>query len=181
MFVVGFVSIGALRADYDPMRQFVSLLSLTADGWQQVVNFLVTGVLVVGGALGLRRVMTNGPGSTWVPILIGLAGIGIIVAGASATDPAQGYPPGTPPGLPSTYSLSGTILSWRRRSSSSAYPLRPSSWPDASAAMAAAGRSIAGFPAWGSWRSSSVHSGFRTPRGCCSASPSCSPTDGSLG
>jgi hypothetical protein len=36
VFVTGLVVIGALRADYDPVRQFDSLLSLTADGWQPV-------------------------------------------------------------------------------------------------------------------------------------------------
>ena len=109
VFVVGFVLIGAVRAGYDPIRQFVSLLSLTADGWLQTVNFLVTGALIVGGAIGLRRVLTSGPGSTWVPILIGIAGIGIVLAGVFTTDPSQGYPLGAPAGVPTAYSTSGAI------------------------------------------------------------------------
>jgi hypothetical membrane protein len=109
VFVAGFFVIGALRADYDPMRQFVSLLSLTQDGWQQVANFLVSGLLIIAGAVGLRRVMTQGPGSRWGPILIGLAGVGIVLAGVFATDPAQGYPPGTAAGLPASTSWHAAI------------------------------------------------------------------------
>ena len=109
VFVVGFMLIGLLRADYDPMRQFVSLLSLTDDGWQQVANFLVSGTLILAGAAGWRRVVREGPGSRWGPILIGLAGVGLILAGLFVTDPAQGYPPGTPPGLPMASSWHGLV------------------------------------------------------------------------
>jgi hypothetical membrane protein len=109
LFVVVFLIEGWTRAGYDPIRHFVSTLSLSDQGWQQIANFLVTGVLWIGGAVGLRRAMREGPGSLWGPILIGAAGVGVFLAGAFVTDPAMGYPPGSPPGLPTTSSWHGTI------------------------------------------------------------------------
>jgi hypothetical membrane protein len=109
LFVVVILVEGWTRADYDPMTMFGSLLSLGDLGWQQVANFVVSGVLVLGGAVGLRAVMTDGPGSRWAPRLIGLAGVGLLMAGVFVTDPAQGYPPGAPLGMPSSPSWPGIV------------------------------------------------------------------------
>lgn len=111
LFVVAFLVEGATRPGYDSMRQFVSLLSPGDLGWQQVANFLVSGILVICGALGLRRVMTQGPGSRWGPLLVGLAGVGLVLAGVFVTDPAQGYPGGglKELGLPANYSWHAMI------------------------------------------------------------------------
>lgn len=109
IFVVVFLVEGATRSGYDPMRQFVSLLSLGDQGWQQVANFLVSGALIIGGAVGLRKAMVTGPGALWGPILIGLAGVGLVLAAVFTTDPAQGYPPGAPSGLPTSYTLHAQI------------------------------------------------------------------------
>jgi hypothetical protein len=57
LFVVVFVVAGATRADYDPMRQFVSLLMLSDGGWVLVVSFVITGLLILGAAVGFRRVL----------------------------------------------------------------------------------------------------------------------------
>ena len=100
LFVVVFTILGAGRPGYDPMRQFVSLLMLSDGGWIQVASFLVSGVLILGSAVGLRRALTPGPGCRLAPIGVGLAGLGLVIAGIFPTDPLQGYPPGTPPGLP---------------------------------------------------------------------------------
>ena len=104
LFVLVFTVLGAISPGYDPMRQFVSLLSLSDWGWLQVASFLLTGLLVVASAVGLRRVLNNGIGCRLAPIGVGLAGLGLIVAGIFSTDPLQGYPPGTPLGLPLTAS-----------------------------------------------------------------------------
>jgi hypothetical protein len=104
LFVVVFTVLGATRPGYDPMRMFVSLLMLSDGGWVQVASFLISGLLIVGAAIGLRRVLTPGPGCRLAPIGVGLAGVGLIVAGIFPTDPVQGYPPGTPLGLPLTAS-----------------------------------------------------------------------------
>jgi hypothetical membrane protein len=111
-FIVVFLIEGWTRPGYDPVRHFVSTLSLGEQGWQQIANFLITGTLILGGAVGLRRAVRDGPGSRWGPILIGAAGVGILLAGVFVTDPAMGYPPGTPEGLPTSSSWHGAIHDW---------------------------------------------------------------------
>lgn len=98
LFVLAFLIEGAIRSGYDPGRVFVSMLSLGDQGWVQVANFLVSGSLIVGFAVGLRRVMRSGPGCRWGPILVGGVGLGLVIAGIFAGDPGMGYPPGTPLG-----------------------------------------------------------------------------------
>ena len=56
------------------------------------MNFLVCGVLLLCLAVGLRRVLHPGPGSTWGPFLLGVSGLGFTGAGVFATDPGLGYP-----------------------------------------------------------------------------------------
>jgi hypothetical protein len=109
LFVAVFLVEGWTRTGYDPTTMFVSLLSLSDQGWQQVANFLVSGTLITGGAFGLRLVMREGPGSLWGPILIGLAGVGMVAAGVFGTDPGYGYPPGAPEGTPTSMSLQSGI------------------------------------------------------------------------
>ena len=109
LFVLVFLVLGWTRSDYDPVRHFVSTLSLTDEGWQQIANFVITGILFICGGVGLRRAMRDGPGSRWGPILIGLSGVALVLAGIFVTDPANGYPPGAPAGIPTTSSWHGTI------------------------------------------------------------------------
>jgi hypothetical protein len=99
-FVIVFLVEGAVRSGYDPVRLAVSYLSLGDGGWVQVATFLVTGLLVLGFAVGVRRALLGGLGATGVPVSIALAGAGLVVAGVFSTMPAFGYPPGTPDGFP---------------------------------------------------------------------------------
>ncbi|MCO1657141.1 DUF998 domain-containing protein [Pseudonocardia humida] len=95
VFIATFLVAGATRADYDPLRHPVSLLALGPDGWVQVANFLIAGVLSGAAAVGLAR----GPVAARTrvgPILVGAAGLGLLGSGAFLTDPISGYPPGTP-------------------------------------------------------------------------------------
>jgi hypothetical protein len=96
LFVGAFLLEGAFRDGYDPMRHPVSSLALGPDGWQQVANFIICGILTILYAIGLRRSLRPGPGSLAGPLLIGVWGLGLIGAGAFATAPVSGYPPGTP-------------------------------------------------------------------------------------
>jgi protein-S-isoprenylcysteine O-methyltransferase Ste14 len=99
-FVVVFLVEGVVRSGYDPVRLAVSFLSLGEGGWVQVATFLVTGVLVITFAAGVRRVLRGGLGATGVPVAIAVAGAGLVIAGLFSTMPAFGYPPGTPEGFP---------------------------------------------------------------------------------
>jgi hypothetical protein len=103
-FVIAFLVLGAVRSGYDPMRQFVSLLSLGDGGTAMTITFFVCGLLVLGAAVGLRRVLHHGIACRWTPAMVGLAGLGLVIAGAFQTDPVQGYPPGTPLEMPATAS-----------------------------------------------------------------------------
>jgi hypothetical membrane protein len=73
-----------------------SLLENGSLGWIQVTNFIVTGVMTVAAAAGLRRAMTAGRGRRWAPLLIAVYGVGMLGAGIFTADPAQGFPIGTP-------------------------------------------------------------------------------------
>lgn len=90
----------AAREGFDLTRHPLSALSNGSLGWLQITNFLVAGVLVIVGAAGLRRAMRGTVGGTWVPRLVRVNGIGMIAAGVFVMDPADGFPTGTPYGMP---------------------------------------------------------------------------------
>ena len=94
----GFVAVaaiaGAVRPDYDSVSLPVSMLSLGDGGWVQISNFVITGLLMIAFAIGLRRVLVSGRASVWGPILIAVNGLGLIGAGVFNVDPGRGYPPG---------------------------------------------------------------------------------------
>jgi Protein of unknown function (DUF998) len=75
----------------------------------QIANFIVTGLLILGFAMGVRQTLQVGKGATWGPILLAVVGVGLIFAGVFMTDPAQGYSAGVPPGPAIHTTLHGTI------------------------------------------------------------------------
>jgi hypothetical protein len=109
LFVTVVVLQELTRDGFDPKRHPLSLLSLGDLGWIQITNFVVCGALALASAFGLRRVMRNGRGGTWVPILVGAYGIGLIWGGVFLADPAFGFPVGTPVGMPSSMSWHGIL------------------------------------------------------------------------
>jgi hypothetical protein len=84
------------RDGFDMRRHALSHLANGDLGWIQVANFLVAGLLVLAGALGVRRVLRGSRGGTWGPILLALYGVGLLGAGIFVADPGGGFPPGTP-------------------------------------------------------------------------------------
>jgi hypothetical membrane protein len=86
----------AIRPGFDITRHALSLLSNGDLGWIQMSNFLITGGLLIAGAIGLHRSLKPGPGRIWAPRMLGLYGIGLIGAAIFRADPALGFPPGTP-------------------------------------------------------------------------------------
>ncbi len=89
-----------IRPGFDPTRHDLSLMSNGELGWIQISNFIVTGLLTIAGAVGMRRALQSGRGRTWGPLLIGLYGLGLIGAGIFVADPINGFPPGAATGTP---------------------------------------------------------------------------------
>ncbi len=84
------------RPGFDLTRHPWSALANGDLGWIQVTNLIVTGVLVIVFAVGLRRVLTEGRASRWAPRLIAVYGISLVAAGIFRADPVAGFPVGTP-------------------------------------------------------------------------------------
>jgi len=99
------------RDGFDISRHAISSLSLGDAGWIQVANFVITGTLALVAAFGLRQSLNGGKRGRFGPLLVGLFGAGIIVAGLFKTDPALGFPPGTPDELPVSMSSSAAMHS----------------------------------------------------------------------
>jgi hypothetical protein len=105
---IAVVALQALTRDgFDIRRHAASLLSNGDLGWIQIANFVVTGLLTIAAAIGIRRVLRSQPGGTWGPRLIGVYGTGLVAAGVFVADPAFGFPVGTPEGPPAAVSWHG--------------------------------------------------------------------------
>jgi hypothetical protein len=93
--VVGLIQ-ALTRPGFDLLRHDLSLLANGTLGWIQVTNFVLSGLLVLAFATGMRRVLRGSRGEIWGPVLLGVYGLGLIGAGFFTADPAFGFPPGTP-------------------------------------------------------------------------------------
>ncbi len=100
LFITTSLTQAFTRNGFDLGRHPISLLSLGSLGWVQIANFVISGLLYVVGAVGLRLALQDGRGRTWGPLLVGLTGLGLITAGAFTADPGAGFPPGAPAGAP---------------------------------------------------------------------------------
>src|SRR5437868_7761498 len=98
LFVATFLIEGATRRGYDPIRLQVSYLSLGDQGWIQIANFCLSGVLAIFFAWGLRQALQSGRGSLLGPVLMAGYGVGLIGAGGLGAYAAYGSAPGTPQG-----------------------------------------------------------------------------------
>lgn len=96
------------REGFDVTRHAWSLLSNGHLGWIQITNFVLTGLMTIAFAVGLRRAFRSGPGGTWAPRLIAAYGVSLIGAGVFRADPVPGFPPGAPVGG-TQVSLSGML------------------------------------------------------------------------
>src|SRR5437879_4740554 len=108
LFIIVLLIEGATRPGYSAWHNYGSSLSLGPGGWMQIANFIVCGLLTLCFAIGLRQVFRTGRGSVWGPILLGVFGVGLMVAGVFVTDPGLGYPPGTHTSCPQSFH--GTML-----------------------------------------------------------------------
>ncbi|BCL77932.1 DUF998 domain-containing protein [Ktedonobacteria bacterium brp13] len=107
LFILVFLVESATRPNYSAWHNFVSDLSESNQGWTQITSFLLCGTCVFCFALGLRQVFRSGKGAIWGPLLLGVFGLSLIIAGLFVTDPSLGYyPAGT---SRSTQTLHGMI------------------------------------------------------------------------
>jgi hypothetical protein len=107
LFIVVGVLQALTRTGFDPVKHPLSLLSVGDLGWIQITNFVVAGLLFLGGAVGMRRVLHPGRAGTWGPWLFGAFGVSLIAGGVFVADPGLGFPPGTPEGIPDEMSWHG--------------------------------------------------------------------------
>ncbi len=99
------------RSGFDLTRDDLSLLSNGSLGWIHITLLVVTGLMTLAAAAGMRRALAGHPGGTWGPRLAGAYGIGLVAAGALVADPANGFPAGSagnPAGQPGHLSWHGT-------------------------------------------------------------------------
>lgn len=90
-FAVTIVEIFA-RPGFDIQRHAISVLSLGPRGWVMKATFLLSGLLTLACAVGLRRAGQGVAG----PVLVALYGAGLVLAGLFDAPPGMGFPPGTP-------------------------------------------------------------------------------------
>ena len=148
LFILVFLVEGAIRPGYSAWHNFVSDLSLSNQGWMQIANFLICGVLMLCFALGLRQVLRSGKGAVWGPLLLGIFGLSLLIAGFFVTDPSLGYyPPGT---SSSTHTLHGTIHGANA----------PLAFGSLTIAIFVLARRFASDPAWRGWALSSLITGI---------------------
>ena len=100
LFVVLWAVQAFTRDGFRPTFHPMSLLSLGDFGWVQIATFILTGVLVIGGGIGLGRTLETGRLTRWGTTLIVLMGSGLVVAGVFVTDAGAGFPAGAPAGAP---------------------------------------------------------------------------------
>ena len=109
LFLIVVLIHAAARPGFDWIRHPLSLLSLGDYGWVQIANFVVSGILFIATASGMRRVLHSGRGARWAPLLVGAFGVALIAGGVFVADPAFGFPPGTPEGRPDHLSWHGIV------------------------------------------------------------------------
>ncbi|MCL7380428.1 DUF998 domain-containing protein [Streptomyces sp. 35G-GA-8] len=100
---------GLTRDGFDFTRNAISQLSLGDLGWIQVTSFLLTGMLAVAGAAGIRRALDGTPAGTWAPRLISVFGISFALAAVFTADPGAGFPANAPQAPAGSLSWHGAI------------------------------------------------------------------------
>ena len=108
VFVTVAVAQMLVRPGFDISVHPISALSLGSAGWVQIANFVAAGLVTMVTAAALRRRMRGTPGGAWGPLLVGVFGLGMALAGVFVTDPALGFPIGTPDAMPEQ--LSGSAI-----------------------------------------------------------------------
>jgi hypothetical protein len=95
------------RDGYEIARHDLSLLANGPLGWIQIANLVLSGLMTIAAALGMRRALATRGAGAWGPRLVAGYGIGLVLAGAFVADPMNGFPLGTPDGPPVEFTWHG--------------------------------------------------------------------------
>jgi hypothetical membrane protein len=145
LFIIVFLVEGATRPGYSAWRHAVSQLSLGEQGWINIANLVVCGLLLLGFSFGLRRVLRSGKGAAWGPRLAALCGVLLMIPGDFVVDTGLGYPPGIAPHYTlhgPIHAIAGTLL-----------------FGCLAALCVVLARRFAGDPAWKGWAPYSIATG----------------------
>ncbi|MFJ5933989.1 DUF998 domain-containing protein [Streptomyces sp. NPDC093071] len=108
-FLTASLAQGLTRDGFDFTRNAFSQLSLGTLGWIQITVFLLTGLLIIGGAIALHQMLRDTPGGTWAPRLLAVFGASFLIAGLFSADPGAGFPAGAPEDRATSLSTHGTV------------------------------------------------------------------------
>jgi len=84
-YVVVSLAQALTRPGFDLTRDEWSLLATGPSGWIQVANLVLSGLMVIAAAVGMRRT-----GLKWGPLLLTGYGLGMVGAGIFTADPHDG-------------------------------------------------------------------------------------------
>ncbi|MDO3700940.1 DUF998 domain-containing protein [Micromonospora sp. C28SCA-DRY-2] len=98
LFLASAIAQMVTREGFDITRHPISQLATGSLGWIQIATFVLAGLGGLALAAGIRRTITEGIGRRLLPILVGIFGAGLVVAGVFTMDPEHGFPVGTPDG-----------------------------------------------------------------------------------
>lgn len=96
-----------VRDGFDFARHPLSVLANGPGGWVQTANFVLTGAMVVATAIGIARVLR--PHARVMPWFLGFFGVAMLLAAIFPADPVDGFPVGTPEGMPTSISTTGLV------------------------------------------------------------------------
>lgn len=92
-----------IRDGFELTHHPLSLLAVGEGGWVQTANFVLAGLAVAAGGIGLSR-RAGRPSLAW---LLAIYGLGFIVAAAFPSPPSMNFPPGSV--TPTTMSTSAQL------------------------------------------------------------------------
>jgi hypothetical protein len=98
---------GLMRPGFSFARHPLSVLANGDYGWVQTANFAITGLMVIAAAVGIARVVGRaGRATTW---LLCAYGVCVALAAIFRADPMDGFPVGTPLGIPTSITTMGML------------------------------------------------------------------------
>jgi hypothetical protein len=98
---------GVIRDGFSFARHPLSALANGPGGWVQTANFVLTAFMVLAAVVGIARVSAKD--SRGLRTALVFYALGMITAALFPTDPLDGFPPGTPLGVPTTISTTGLV------------------------------------------------------------------------